>query len=162
MNFHPTRNNLPSNTKTTICALLNGRLADAIDLALMTKQAHWNIRGATFIAVHEMLDGFRADIDGHIDTLAERIIQLGGIALGRSQVVAKNSELSPYPDDPIRVEDHLAALSERYGKLANSTRSAIATAEEAGDADTADILTGFSRSLDKALWFLEAHEERKS
>ena len=162
MNFHPTRNNLPSNTKTTICSLLNARVADAIDLALMTKQSHWNLRGPTFIAVHEMLDGFRADIDGHVDTLAERIVQLGGIALGSSQIVANNSELSPYPDDLVRVDDHLTALSERYGRLANSTRLAIAAAEEAGDADTADILTGFSRSLDKALWLLEAHEERKA
>ena len=162
MNFHPTQNNLPSNTKTAICSLLNARVADAIDLALMTKQAHWNLRGATFIAVHEMLDGFRADIDGHVDNLAERVVQLGGIALGSSQVVAKNSELSPYPDGLVRVEDHLAALAQRYGKLANSTREAIAIAEEAGDADTADMLTGFSRSLDKALWFLEAHEEYRA
>jgi starvation-inducible DNA-binding protein len=149
MNFHPTRNNLPSNTKTTICSLLNARVADAIDLALITKQAHWNLRGATFVAVHEMLDRFRASIDGHVDTLAERVVQLGGIALGSSQIVAKNSE-------------HLAALVQRYGKLANSTREAIAIAEEAGDADTADMLTGFSRFLDKALWFLEAHEDLRT
>jgi len=109
-----------------------------------------------------MLDGFRADIDGHVDNLAERVVQLGGIALGSSQVVAKNSELSPYPDGLIRVEDHLAALAQRYGKLANSTREAIAIAEEAGDADTADMLTWFSRSLDKSLWFLEAHEEYRA
>jgi starvation-inducible DNA-binding protein len=128
----------------------------------MTKQAHWNVRGATFIAIHEMLDGLRAAIDGHIDVLAERVVQLGGIALGSSQVVAKNSGLSPYPDDLVRVEDHLAALAQRYSKLANSIREAIATAEEAGDAGTADILTGFSRSLDKALWFLEAHGEHRA
>jgi starvation-inducible DNA-binding protein len=158
MNFHPTRNNLPSKTKTIICSLLNARVADAIDLALMTKQAHWNLRGPTFIAAHEMLDVLRSDIDGHIDTLAERVVQLGGIALGSSQVVAKSSELGPYPDDLVRVEGHLAALAERYGQLANSTRAAIATTEEAADADTADILTVFSRFLDKALWFLEAHE----
>jgi starvation-inducible DNA-binding protein len=109
-----------------------------------------------------MLDGLRADIDGHIDVLAERVVQLGGIALGSSQVVAKNSGLSPYPDDLVRVEDHLAALAQRYSKLANSIREAIATAEEAGDAGTADILTGFSRSLDKALWFLEAHGEHRA
>jgi starvation-inducible DNA-binding protein len=162
MNFHPTRNNLPSNARTAVCSLLNARVADAIDLALMTKQAHWNVRGSTFIAIHEMLDALHAEVDGHIDTLAERVVQLGGIALGRSQVVAKNSELSPYPDDLVRVEDHLAALAQRYSKLANSIRNAISTASEAGDEGTADILTGFSRSLDKALWFLEAHEELRA
>ena len=47
---------LKSNTKTAMVDLLNARLADAIDLALITKQAHWNLKGPTFIAVHELLD----------------------------------------------------------------------------------------------------------
>jgi starvation-inducible DNA-binding protein len=53
------RNDLPSNAKTLSIAVLNARLVDAIDLALLTKQAHWNLKGPSFIAVHEMLDGFR-------------------------------------------------------------------------------------------------------
>ena len=89
MKLHKTRNALQSNTKTTVAALLNARLADAIDLALMTKQAHWNLRGRQFIAVHEMLDGFRTEIDGHADILAERVAQLGWIALGTTQAVSE-------------------------------------------------------------------------
>ena len=159
MELHKTRNDLKSNTKTTVAALLNARLADAIDLALMAKQAHWNLRGRQFIAVHEMLDGFRTEIDGHVDILAERIVQLGGVALGTTQAVAEGSKLRAYPTDLISVDDHVAALAERYGDLANATRAAIDTAEESGDANSADIFTAFSRSLDKALWFLEAHLE---
>jgi len=162
MKLHKTRNNLKSNTKTTVTALLNARLADAIDLALMTKQAHWNLRGPQFIAVHEMIDGFRTEIDGHVDTMAERVVQLGAIALGTTQAVVHGSTLKSYPTDLVGVDDHIAALAERYGDLANSTRGAIDTADEAGDADTADILTAFSRALDKALWFLEAHEAVKA
>ena len=87
MELHKTRNDLKSSTKTTVAALLNARLADAIDLALMTKQAHWNLRGRHFIAVHEMLDGFRIEIDGHVDILAERVAQSVEIALGTTQAV---------------------------------------------------------------------------
>ena len=162
MQIRKTRNDLKSNTKTTMAALLNARLADTIDLALMTKQAHWNLRGRQFIAVHEMLDGFRTEIDGHVDTIAERVVQLGGVAFGTTQGVAQGSKLKAYPTDLVSVEDHIAALEERYGDLANSTRAAIGTSDEAGDADTADIFTAFSRSLDKALWFLEAHEADKA
>jgi starvation-inducible DNA-binding protein len=162
MKLHKTRNDLTSNTKTTVAALLNARLADTIDLALMTKQAHWNLRGREFIAVHEMLDTFRTEIDGHADTLAERVAQVGGVAHGTSQAVTGSSKLEAYPIDIVSVDDHLAALAERYGALANATRAAINASDEAGDVGTADIFTAFSRSLDKALWFLEAHEPGKS
>ena len=162
MKHRKTRNDLKSNTRTTVAALLNARLADAIDLALMTKQAHWNLRGRQFIAVHEMFDGFRTEIDGHVDILAERVVQLGGVAFGTTQAVAEGTKLKAYPIDLVSVEDHVATLAERYGDVANATRAAIEASEEAGDAGTADIFTALSRSLDKALWFLEAHEADKA
>ena len=153
----PTKNNLKSNTKTASIELLNARLADAIDLALITKQAHWNVKGPQFIAVHEMLDGFRSELDGHVDTMAERAVQLGGTAHGTSQDVAKTTTLKPYPANIHKTKDHLAALIDRYAAVANAIRKAIDEADEAGDAGTADLFTEVSRGLDKALWFLEAH-----
>ncbi len=157
MKTHKTRNDIPANTKSVAIELLNARVADCIDLALVTKQAHWNLRGKEFIAVHEMLDGFRTELDDHVDTMAERVVQLGGTALGTTQAVAKGSSLAPYPTDIYAIPDHLHALIERYGETANKIRQSLDQADEAGEADTADIFTAVSRSLDKALWFLEAH-----
>jgi len=154
---HETRNDLASNSKTTAIQLLNTRLADSIDLALATKQAHWNLRGREFIAVHEMIDQFRGEIDTHVDTIAERIVQLGGVALGSTQAVAGATALEPYPLDISKIEEHLHALADRYGKVANAVRGGIDALDDAGDADSADILTAYSRALDKALWFIEAH-----
>ena len=150
---------LKSNAKSAVIDILNARLADAIDLALITKQAHWNLRGPDFIAIHEMLDPMRAAIDEHVDTIAERVAQLDGIALGTSQVVAKSSTLAAYPTDIRKTRDHLAALAERYAALANQVRQDIDATDEAGDADAADILTAFSRELDKNLWFIKSHLE---
>jgi starvation-inducible DNA-binding protein len=159
MALFKTQNDLKSNTKTTVVALLNKLLAEGIDLALLTKQAHWNLKGPQFIAIHEMIDGFRTEIDDHVDTMAERIVQLGGTALGTTQAVAKATSLKPYPTDIYKIKDHLAELIERYGKVANAARAGIDESDDAGDKDTADILTAYSRALDKALWFLEAHTQ---
>jgi len=154
---YSTRNDLSTNAKQVSIGVLNARLADAIDLTLLTKRAHWNIKGPNFIALHEMIDGFRSEIDGQVDTMAERIVQLGGTALGTTQVVADATTLAPYPTDIHATRDHLPALADRYARIAASVRAAIDEAAEAGDADTADLLTAFSRALDKSLWFLEAH-----
>ena len=159
MPLRKTENSLADNIKKSSIALLNLRMAETIDLALATKQAHWNMRGRQFIAVHEMVDGFRAQLDGHVDVMAERAVQLGGIALGTTQDVEKTSKLPPYPTDIHKVTEHLDALIVRYGQVANNIRKAIGDVDEAGDADTADIFTQVSRDLDKALWFLEAHRD---
>lgn len=156
-----TKNDLKSNAKAESIDLLNARLADAIDLALITKQAHWNVKGPQFIAIHEMLDKFRDELDEHVDIIAERAVQLGGTAHGTSQEVAKKSTLKAYPTDIHRTKDHLAALIDRYAAAAKAARKAIDEVDDAGDADTADIFTAYSRALDKLLWFLEAHTQEK-
>jgi len=147
---------LPSNAKQQVIGLLNERLQDGIDLALATKQAHWNLKGPGFIGVHLMLDGFRKELDTHVDEIAERAAQLGGTALGTTQAVVAGTALKPYPIEIVAVKDHLAALIERYAAVANSVREAIDKTDEAGDAGTADLLTNYSQALDKALWFLES------
>src|SRR5580658_4543173 len=161
MTDYKTQNDLSANAKSVSIGILNARLADSIDLALLTKQAHWNIKGPQFIALHEMIDGFRTELDDHVDTMAERVVQLGGTALGTTQVVATATTLAPYPTDIHKIKDHLGALIDRYGKVANSVRKAIDDTDNAGDVDTSDLFTAYSRALDKQLWFLEAHVQEK-
>jgi len=154
---HKTKNGLDEKTRASSVELLNARLADGIDLALAIKQAHWNMRGPNFIAVHELMDQFREEMDAGNDLIAERAAQLGGAVFGTTQTVATSTTMKPYPVDIFALEDHLHALIDRFGTVANAIREAIDSSEQAGDADTADIFTEVSRTLDKNLWFLESH-----
>lgn len=150
---------LSDNARKTSISELNARLADTIALGLAVKQAHWNVKGPNFIAVHELLDTLHTNLREHVDVMAERVQQLDGVAVGTAQKVASASELQDYPTDLTRAEDHLRALCDRYRDLGERLRTGIDATDEAGDADTADILTAASRTVDKDLWFMASHLE---
>ncbi len=138
--------------------ILNKHLADISALALVTKQAHWNMRGSNFIGVHEMLDPFNEKLLDYADQIAERIVQLGGTALGTPDIIAAENSFEPYPLDISLVEDHLNELSTRYAVVANEFRKTVD--DEAADSATVDILTQMVEDLDKYIWFIDAHLEK--
>lgn len=155
----PTKNDLSAETRTGVIDLLNRRLADCIDLQTQCKQAHWNVKGPSFIALHKLFDDISADVQEYVDLLAERVVQLGGVAEGTARCAAERSALSEYPLDIFDDEDHVDALSTALSEFGRMCREGIETSDELGDADTTDILTEISRGLDKWLWFVEAHQQ---
>jgi starvation-inducible DNA-binding protein len=160
--MHKTRNDLSQKIRSRIEQLLNARLADALDLAAQAKQAHWNVKGPNFIALHELFDKVHAAVVGHVDTLAERITALGGTARGTIPTVARASTLEPYPEDLTSGSGHVAALADRLAAFGARVRAAIDAADRLGDAGTADLFTGVSRDIDQQLWFVEAHLQAAS
>jgi starvation-inducible DNA-binding protein len=155
--MYTTRIDLPVKLRSKLHKLLNERLADALDLESASKQAHWNVKGANFIALHGLFDQLHQRIEQHVDDIAERITALGGTAHGTVQAVARASSLAAYPLDISDGVAHLAALSERLAEFGKKIRAAIELSDRLGDADTADLFTGVSRDSDKYLWLLEAH-----
>ncbi|MEX2174431.1 MAG: DNA starvation/stationary phase protection protein Dps [Pirellulaceae bacterium] len=155
--MHPTRIDLPLATREKVCALLNQNLADTIDLSGQAKQAHWNVKGVNFIALHELFDKVHEVAEGAVDELAERITALGGTAEGTVQVVAKRSRLAPYPTNIVRWRDHVQKMSDALASVGKNVRAAIDESDKLGDKDTADLFTEISRDVDKQLWFVEAH-----
>jgi len=159
--MHQTRNDLPAKTRVRLEKLLNARLADALDLESATKQAHWNVKGPHFIALHKLFDELHTNVEEHVDAVAERITALGGTALGTLQAAARDSSLEPYPENIYDGRDHLEALSDRLADFGKKVRAGIESADKLADAGTADLFTQIVRDVDKYLWFLEAHLQGK-
>jgi starvation-inducible DNA-binding protein len=154
-----TRIDLKPETREKLIAILNQQLADTIDLAAQVKQAHWNVKGANFIALHQLFDDFHESLTEAVDDIAERVTALGGYALGTIHQAAKASRLADYPESATTGNDHLTVLADRFAALGKTTRAAIDQTAALGDADIADLFTGISRDLDKLLWFIEAHQQ---
>lgn len=152
-----TKNDLTESIRVKVIELLNARLADAIDLQTQSKQAHWNVKGPNFIALHELFDKINADVQDYVDDIAERAVQLGGVADGTARSVAKRSSLSEYPTNTVDCRSHAEALSSALAAFGKAARKAIVDTNDLGDLDTADLFTGISRGIDKWLWFVEAH-----
>ena len=150
---------LSDNTRKEMIGLLNERLADAIDLTLAVKQAHWNIKGTSFIGIHELLDAVADRLRDNADLMAERCVILGGLAQGTSQTVASATSLEAYPSEAQNQRHHVDALRDRFMAFGASLRENIEAASEAGDADTEDLFTEVSRTVDKDAWFIGAHNE---
>lgn len=157
--FTHTRNSLPEKTRIEISVLLQDRLADSIDLMLQAKQAHWNVKGPHFMALHTLFDKVFSDTQGYMDSIAERIVQLGGIAQGTIRVASATSSLPEYPLDITSGKKHVAELAHAIAFYGELIRQGIEIAAKHSDPDTADILTEISRGVDVNLWFVEAHEQ---
>jgi starvation-inducible DNA-binding protein len=155
--MYPTRNDLSESIRTKMVQLLNARLADAIDLQTQMKQAHWNVKGPNFIALHELFDKINEDVEDYVDLIAERVVQLGEIAHGTARTVAQRSQQKEYPLNIASGRDHVEAVSSALATFGKAARAAIDSSDELRDKDTADIFTEVSRGIDKWLWFVEAH-----
>jgi starvation-inducible DNA-binding protein len=157
--MYKTVNDLPLNERTELNTLMNLRLASAIDLQLQMKQAHWNVKGPSFIGLHELFDKIDEAVEGYVDMIAERIVQLGGIAEGTVRVAASRSRLDEYPHTLADGMAHVNAVSTALSTFGHEARATIGEAEELNDTATADLFTEVSRGIDKWLWFVEAHSQ---
>src|SRR5664279_1898579 len=157
--MYETENDLSRERRSELNALMNQRLASAVDLQMQMKQAHWNVKGPSFIGLHELFDKVNGAVDSYVDMIAERIVQLGGIAEGTVRVAASRSQLEEYP---LAIADgmaHVEAVARALSTFGQEARSTISEAGELDDADTADLFTEISRGIDQWLWFVEAHSQ---
>jgi len=145
--------------RSEISLLLNTRLASAVDLQSQMKQAHWNMKGPNFIGLHELFDQIDEVVESYVDMIAERIVQLGGVAEGTVSVAAIRSQLDEYPLTIGEGGSHVDAGCTTLPTFGHQAHITINDGDDLGDADTADLFTEISREIDKWLRFVEAHSQ---
>ena len=155
--MYETSNDLAPTARRSAIEMLNEHLADAIDLHLQAKQAHWNIKGPNFVGLHELFDQVAAQAGEYSDLIAERAAALGGVARGTLQAVSARSQLREYPLEVGDWRAHVKAVQDALATFGRGVRKAIDDATPLNDADTADLFTEISRGVDKSLWMVEAH-----
>jgi starvation-inducible DNA-binding protein len=159
--LYSTRIDLPNENRVQLIALLNRALALTLDLKTQVKQAHWNVKGMSFLELHKLFDLIATDLDEYVDTIAERVTALGGTALGTIHFAVKTSTLPEYPIEAVNGKEHVIAIADRFAPYVKIIRDAIDQSGNLKDADTADLFTEISRTVDKYLWFLEAHLQER-
>jgi len=157
--MYETENDIAKSRRVELTSLMNQRLADAVDLQMQMKQAHWNVKGPHFIGLHELFDKVNEAVASYVDLIAERVVQLGGIAEGTVRAAAQRSRLAEYPLDIADGAAHVEAVARALSTFGREARNTIDLADELEDADTADLFTEVSRGIDKWLWFVEAHTQ---
>ncbi|HEY5892548.1 MAG TPA: DNA starvation/stationary phase protection protein Dps [Chthoniobacterales bacterium] len=157
--MYKTENDISQSSRSELNALMNQRLASAVDLQMQMKQAHWNVKGPNFIGLHELFDKVAEAVESYVDLIAERIVQLGGIAEGTVRVATSRTRLSEYPLEIAGGMAHVEAVAGALSTFGQAARATIDEANALDDADTADLFTEVSRGIDKWLWFVEAHSQ---
>jgi starvation-inducible DNA-binding protein len=119
----------------------------------------WNDKGPHFIGLHELFDKIAEAVEDYVDMIAERIVQLGGIAQGTVRAAAARSRLEEYPPTIADGSAHVEAVAKALSTFGREARVSIDEANTLDDPDTADLFTEVSRGIDKWLWFVEAHAQ---
>lgn len=157
--LYPSPSRLSDQARAAIAQALETRLFDGVDLHSQIKVAHWNIKGPQFPSLHPLFETFAVSLAGHNDEIAERAVTLGGLAYGTARHVAKASRLAEYPQETTRDLEHVRLLAERFETYLDGLRQSRGTAEQHGDTDTVDLLTGIVSEFEKHAWFLRASLE---
>lgn len=145
---------LSDDARKTTGAALQDSLVDLIDLSLVAKQAHWNLKGRNFRSIHLQLDEVVTIARTHMDTVAERAVAIGVNPDGRARTVIEHTRL-PQPDAGYIQDDKVIALiTDILSQMSARFRERIATTDES-DLVTQDLLIQIAGDLDKQHWMFE-------
>lgn len=149
---------LSSDTRLYSCQRLNQLLADTQILYALYKKHHWLMRGATFYQLHLLLDKHAGEQVVLIDSVAERVQTLGGVAIGDPRHVAEITRIARPPNGCEEVPAMLSRLLEAHETILIDAHDAASRTAEQGDDGTNDLIVSeLIRTNELQAWFLAEH-----
>ncbi|MEL6113133.1 MAG: DNA starvation/stationary phase protection protein [Pseudomonadota bacterium] len=147
---------LDDNARLTTIESLRGLLADSYAVYGKTHGFHWNVQGPNFQSLHTLFEEQYRDMWAALDEIAERIRTLGAFAPASSSALLANTSIEPAGDEPPAAQEMVTTLLADQETLIQRARNALTTAEEAGDAASADLITARIETHEKMAWMLRA------
>jgi len=140
------------------CQLLNQILADSMILYSLYKKHHWQMRGPTFYQLHLLLDKHAGEQLELIDTLAERVQMLGGVAIADPRHIAEITTIDRPPSGVEEVPAMLSRLLSAHEAIITAVRAAIEQTAQNGDGGSNDLLMGdVLRTHEQQVWGVAEH-----
>ena len=142
-----------------VCTLLNNCLADSVMLYIKIRKFHWNVKGDNFMELHKLFENHYDQVQEAIDNIAERVSQLGGLAIGTTSEFAKNSSIKESPGkNPANNLDMIKELLGDHETIIQGLRKGIdQAADQLKDQGTADFLTALIQDHEKMAWTLRRY-----
>ncbi len=153
---------MPISLKESICkeacVMLNSVLADTMTLRDLYKKHHWQLVGPSFYMLHLLFDKHFEEQAELVDTIAERIQQLGGVSIAMAADVAEATTIPRAPKGREDVSVQLSRLVQAHEIILKKVRTFACKASELGDDGTNDLLVSdVLRTNEKQAWFVSEH-----
>lgn len=147
---------IEENARNSVAEALNATLADTYSLYMKTHAYHWNVTGPQFNTLHLMFEGQYQEMWMALDTIAERVRALGVFAPVSGKQFAELSAIENADTAPPKADDMVKRLLADHETLIKRARAGLETAEKAGDAASADLLTMRIQTHEKTAWMLRS------
>jgi starvation-inducible DNA-binding protein len=148
---------IPESDVSTVAGELQAELTELIDLPLKAKQAHWNVVGPNFRAVHLQLDEIVNDLRIWSDTVAERLSTIGVYPDGRTETIARNSSLREMPLGEMKDAATVQIFADYMREFAAKSRDRAG--HVAGDPVSQNILQDITAGAEQHQWMLRAQSK---
>ncbi len=148
---------LEADKRTAINTDLQASVVELLELYHDAKQSHWNLRGPLYFPLHENLQEYADLYLKYADLLAERQLQIGMSADGRTSTVVQSANLPQFPGGPLSDRQVLDLMTERIYTIAKRIRTRIDSTGKNGDEVTSNKFQDLSYELDKQVWQFRVH-----